>query len=106
MAAARRLALWGRHANDNAAHRTTQLSDDDELRVDRLRFRAWRLLTKVDAMQIADVDEYLAERVGHEHAGWRIQPTAQMVQRARELHERTISQCCISQFLPRTAASA
>ncbi|TPK91487.1 hypothetical protein [Mesorhizobium sp. B2-4-17] len=65
-----------------------RLQLDEELCVKWLGFRHGGLVTKDDAMAIADVDEYLVERVGLENPGWRIQPTAAQVQRIRELHDR------------------
>lgn len=73
---------------DNLNHQSKKLSADDVLCIEWLGFRHGGLIAKADAMEIAEVDEYLIERVAHELPCWRIQPTAEQVRRIRELDER------------------
>lgn len=76
------------HGPGNANQSRRRLSADEELCVEWLSYLHGGLVTRDDAMEIAEVDDYLIERVGHEFPGWRIQPTADQVHRIRDLHER------------------
>lgn len=75
-----------RPGRDNKRHRERLLSPADERCVAWLEWRHAVLVTNADAMVVADVDEYLAKRVGHEHHGWRIEPTGEQVEALKQLH--------------------
>ncbi|MBZ9798735.1 hypothetical protein [Mesorhizobium sp. ES1-4] len=65
-----------------------RLPPDEALCVEWLGWRHGGLAAKADAMAVAEVDEYLIERVGLENTGWRIMPTEAQVAALRDIHER------------------
>lgn len=84
------IAMPGQH---NTSHRDSRLSDDEELCLRWLgaRFTLRTIQERAgkvdgsDEQRIAGVDEYLIERVGHEHKPWCIQPTLAQVRELEEL---------------------
>jgi hypothetical protein len=73
------------HGKDNIRNYDDKLSDNDHLCIEWLEIRHGGLVDKMDAMCAAGCDEYLVERVAHEHVAWRIQPTADQVEALRSL---------------------
>lgn len=72
----------------NVNQNKRRLSADEELCVEWISYLNGGIVTREEAMQIADVDQHLIGLVGHEIFAWRIQPTAEQVRRIRDLHER------------------
>lgn len=76
---------------DNVRNNDTRLSNNDHLCIEWLGLLHDDLVDREDAMRAAGVDEYLIERVGHEHAAWRIQPTEAQLQALREVARERFS---------------
>ncbi|MGO4558276.1 hypothetical protein [Mesorhizobium sp. 2RAF21] len=74
--------------HDCNAKPNAQLSDEDELCVEWLRWRHAGHIAKSEAVHVAGVDQYLEGRVGCEGIPWRIVPTAYQVAALRDIHHR------------------